>query len=1013
MGNDTESVLRDWRTSIINRFISVVAVVGGVITVMGIVDALSRPGQWPSTILFTVLEVMLVALAVLRGVDSRLRAWGILLVPFAIGVTSLLSYGLDGSGRLYLLVLPIGAVILIGVRSGVLMAALSVATYALMTVMAGSGMLAATLVSNRNSLLMTDWLLEAGEMVGLLAIIMALIILFYRFQGRLIERTNLARVDVLKAQALLEEQNATLEQRVQERTVELAQVNRAKDATLAEQQVVLDAIDYGILLLGPDLHVRMANRALRDMWRLPEDLINSRATLADLINFNRYSGLYLVPDERFDAYVESRVAAVIQGAVQGTEFQRGDERILGFQGTVLPDGGRMLTYFDITELKRAEIELRESGEKLRLIFENAFDGISIYEDIPGENRRILLECNERYCQMAGRSKEELLATHDTRDIQRDLGNALEKFGWEPITAGQAFSGVFSWIRPDGKENIIEYNAAPTRVGDRYFTIGLDRDVTERRRAQEELRQAKEAADAANAAKSSFLATMSHEIRTPMNAIIGMSGLLLNTPLDAQQHEFADIIRVSGDALLTIINDILDFSKIEAGKLDLEHIAFDLRESMESAIDMLATRAAEKKLDLAVEISPGVPPAIVGDVTRLRQILLNLLNNAVKFTEHGEVVLSVNCVEAGAAASSGELILHFAVRDTGIGIPADRLDRLFQSFSQVDASTSRKYGGTGLGLAISKRLSEMMGGAMWVESTAGLGSTFHFTIRAAPAAVKVGVQYNEPQPNLAGRRLLVVDDNPTNRRIITLQTRDWGMLARDTGSPAEALDWLRRGDPFDLAILDFHMPEMNGLTLAQEIRKLPDAKSLPLVMLSSIGGREPGTDQVDWAAYLTKPIKQSQLFNIMASAFGQIEAQPAVRVAAQPPKVDPEMAKRHPLAILLAEDTFFNQKLAMHLLRQMGYTADLAANGVEAIQSVERQHYDVILMDVQMPEMDGLEATRQICARWPHERPRIIAMTANAMQGDLETCLAAGMDDYIAKPIRVNELAAALERAVQG
>jgi PAS domain S-box-containing protein len=661
-------------------------------------------------------------------------------------------------------------------------------------------------------------------------------------------------------------------------------------------------------------------------------------------------------------------------------------------------------------------ELRESGEKLRLIFENAFDGIDIYEEFPNEGKRILLDCNDRYCEMAGRSKEELLSVDNTVVFQRTIVNAWEESDRESILKGEAFSGVFSWIRPDGKENIIEYMAAPTKVGDRYFTIGIDRDITERRRAQEELRQAKEAAESATQAKSAFLAMMSHEIRTPMNAIIGMSGLLLNTQLDSQQQEFAEIVRNSGEALLTIINDILDFSKIEAGKLDLEFTAFDLRECLESATDLIASRAAEKGLDLAMEVDPGVPSAISSDVTRLRQVLINLLNNAVKFTEKGEIVISVSLDtqkatrEAAALTQPLPVSLHFTVRDTGIGIPADRLDRLFQSFSQVDASTARKYGGTGLGLAISQRLAEMMGGRMWVESQVGVGSTFNFTIQAEPAQLGVRPRHDGQQPSLAGKRLLVVDDNPTNQRIILLQTQNWGMITQTTGSPQEALSWIRRGDPFDLAVLDFHMPEMDGLTLGQEIRKLRSAQALPLIMLSSVGNRDTEVEQLDWAAYLTKPIKQSQLFNVIAGIFSQADAQLPVHPAAGFSALDPEMASRLPLRILLAEDNVVNQKLALRLLSQMGYRADVAANGLEVIQAVQRQDYDVILMDVQMPEMDGLEATQTLCDCLALDiRPRIIAMTANAMQGDREMCLEAGMDDYISKPIRVDELVAALKR----
>jgi len=454
-------------------------------------------------------------------------------------------------------------------------------------------------------------------------------------------------------------------------------------------------------------------------------------------------------------------------------------------------------------------------------------------------------------------------------------------------------------------------------------------------------------------------------------------------------------------------------------MELEKVPFRLRECVESALDLVAVKAGEKGLDLIGMTDSHLPTAILGDETRLRQILLNFLSNAVKFTHKGEIVVSVNGSPLSSEAGSAETAeaakiweLHFAVKDSGIGIPADRMDRLFKSFSQVDSSTTRKYGGTGLGLVISKKLAEMMGGCVRVESTEGKGTIFHFSIRANAAEMEKPVYMNPDQPCLRGKHVLIVDDNEINREILVRQTGSWKMRPEAVSSGPEALGAVLSGTGYDLAILDMQMPEMDGLELAEKLHRKKESENLPLIMMSSAGQMEKESGRKEFAAWLIKPVRQSQLYNVLMEVFaGNKRARPDGDGDGElESEYDPQMGKRHPLRILVAEDNSINQQLALLTLERMGYLADIAGNGVEAVDAVRRQFYDTVLMDVQMPEMDGMEATKQIRRQIPPDRqPRIIAMTANALQGDREMCLNAGMDDYVSKPFKVKELLRALSQ----
>ncbi len=662
---------------------------------------------------------------------------------------------------------------------------------------------------------------------------------------------------------------------------------------------------------------------------------------------------------------------------------------------------------DITERKRIEMALQASETLFRTLFEESPDGIFLLDPNLSEGENIIVDCNRAACEMNGYSRDELIG-QDIAMLNVDQHGRSEYL--QTLRSSGSIHKDVLHKRKDGMIFPIAISSSLAQVNGRELILGFDRDITDRKAMEAELRRAKESAEAANQAKSAFLANMSHEIRTPMNAVVGMTSLLLDTPLSAEQLDYVNTIRSSGDHLLSVINDILDFSKVESGKLELEAVPFNLRECIETSVDIFTNEAAHKGLELVVVFAPDVPARVIGDPTRLRQILTNLLGNAIKFTHKGEVV-----VRTAKEELQEDLVrLCFTVQDTGIGISPEGQERLFKSFSQVDASTTRRFGGSGLGLAISRHLCEAMGGSISVESKAGRGSTFHFHIPVLVDRETAAIPSPEAEKlaeKLAGKRLLVVDDNRTAREWAIAVAQQKGLMAEGVSGGAAALQMLANGAHFDMALIDAKLKDMSGLVLIEKLSQGMGEKLIPLVLHSAPGTIAAGLSQRPEAmqGFLPKPLKESEMENLLVGIFSpRAEEAQSVRQPVESPVL---LGDRFPLRILLAEDNRVNQKVAQRMLGKLGYRVDIAANGVEVLEAMRQQRYDLVLMDIQMPEMDGLEATYAIKAEWKEaDRPRIVAMTAHAHDEARKLCEEAGMDDYVTKPVRVEALIQILNRA---
>jgi PAS domain S-box-containing protein len=845
-----------------------------------------------------------------------------------------------------------------------------------------------------------------------------------------------------------------LERRVQERTTTLEHINQTLQAEIMERQRV-------------EIELRKFQRAVEQS---PSSIvITDTAGCIEYVNpkFTNVTGYtfeeavgqnprILKSDKKSSHEYETLWHTILNGQEWQGEFEnrKKDGEIFWETASISPITNEQgaITHFlaikhDITERKKMEEALRESEQTFRGFVEQTTDGINLTDE-----HGTIIEWNRSAERMTGLPRAEVMGCYawdvlfNLMPTERKTFDFYEQYKDNIQTFLQ--TGTSPWMnrpmeyeleRPDGTRRYIQQVSFAVQTDRGFISCVSMHDITERHQTEQILKQAKEAAEAATRAKSEFLANMSHEIRTPMNAIIGMTTLLHTTSLTSEQREFVETIQTSSEALLAIINDILDFSKIEAGKLELNQQPFNLYDCIETSLDLVANSAAEKHLDIAYIIDEHVPPVLIGDEVRLRQVLINLLSNAVKFTDRGEVTVMVdsslhepeksilpsppppgnNQHEHSSELENGLLYdIHIAVRDTGIGISQESLHHLFQSFRQLDSSNTRKYGGTGLGLAISKRLVELMGGTMQVESEQGKGSTFHVNIlaRSTPGVPAKHRPPSAPQPELLNRRVLIVDDNETNRLFLAQHIRAWGMIPCTTTAASRAVEWIHKGEQFELIILDANMLEtQEGNVLSHTLHNVSQNRPIPLIEIKPVGHSRHASrhanhrSELDIAVSLAMPIKASALYDACMHIFHQ--APPLKQTPPkQNPTIDPNMARTIPLRILLAEDNAVNQKVALRLLNRMGYEADVAANGREVIKALEHRAYDVILMDIQMPEKDGVETTRCIRKTYPpHQQPWIIAMTAYALEGAEEWCLSSGMDDYIGKPVRIEDLTNALRR----